>query len=51
MVTIMVARVRRGHGRSPRGGYNYYAGALPGTVAPVADAAGKGEYQDSKYDC
>jgi len=50
-VAIMVARWRRGHGRMPRAGYNYYLAAVPGMVAPVADTAGKGYYQDSKYDC
>ena len=51
-VTIIVARGHRQHGWSPRrGGYNYYTAALPGTVAPVAYTAGKGDYQDSEYDC
>ena len=37
--------------RTARAGYNYYAAAVPGTVAPVADAAGKVDYQDSEYYC
>ena len=37
--------------RTPGAGYNYYAAAGPGMVAPVADTAGKGDYQDSDYYC
>jgi len=44
-------RWRRHVLRPARAGYNYYAAAVPGMVAPVGDAAGKGDYQDSEDDC
>ena len=51
VAAVRAARGRRGLGRMLRAGYNYNAAALPGTMAPVADTAGKGYYQDSEYYC
>ena len=51
MAVIRVTRGCRRHGRVPRAGYDYYAAALPGIVASVADTAGKGYYQDSEDYC
>ncbi len=49
-----VAAIRamwRWHVRPARAGYDYYAAAVPGMVAPVGEAAGKGDYQDSEDYC
>lgn len=49
---IRATRWCRRHWWMPRGaGYDYYAAAVPGMMVPVADAAGKIDYQDSEYYC
>jgi len=50
-VAIRATRGCRRQGRMLRAGYDYYATAVPGMMVPVADAAGKGDYQDSEYYC
>lgn len=48
MVAVRAMRRCRKFWRMPRAGYNYNAAAVPGTVAPVADTAGKGDYAVEK---